>query len=287
MKLGRRLLLSVLMASLALSASRAHAQNMPIVADGNATATSSGLKVPQFDVASVKKNKSDSHMMRIMMKTDGFACENISLKTLISNAYGIRQDLISGGPGWAETEGFDVDAKVAGPDVDTYKKLTTKERQSVLEALLVERFHLKVHLENKVLPIYDLVIAKGGVKLKQLPAIDEAAEEAKPEEQRRERGSFSTGPGRFDGRGVDFHNFVENLAYIAERTVIDKTGLSGIYNINLNWTPEDAAPSADAGVEPGASLFTALQEQLGLKLESSKGPVETIVIDRADPPSEN
>jgi uncharacterized protein (TIGR03435 family) len=286
MKLRHLLTLVVATVFLALLQPVARAQSMPILNNGDPK-VSSGLKVPQFDVASVKKNKSDSHMMQIMMKADGFRCENISLKTLITNAYGIRQDLISGGPGWTETDGFDIDAKVAGPDVETYKKLTQKERESVLQALLAERFNLKVHRETRTLPIYDLVMAKGGFKLKALAPIDDAAEEAKPKDQRRERGSFSTGPGQFEGKGVDFHNFVDNLAYMVERTVIDKTGLGGIYDIDLKWTPQDESASADSGVEGGPSIFTALQEQLGLKLESGKGPVETIVIDHADLPSEN
>jgi uncharacterized protein (TIGR03435 family) len=243
--------------------------------------------LPAFEVASVKKNKSDSHMMRIMGKPDGFACDNIPLKILISNAYGIKLDLITGGPGWVETEGFDIDAKVAGPDVETYKKLTDKERQSILAALLVERFNLKIHRETKILPIYELVVAKGGFKPKELPPIDDAAEEAKPSDQRRNGHMSTMRPGEFQGGGIDLGRFAENLSDIVQRTVLDKTGIKGIYDINLKWTPEDEPASADAGGEGGASVFTALQEQVGLKLESGKGPVETLVIDHADLPSQN
>jgi uncharacterized protein (TIGR03435 family) len=286
MSLRNTITLLIASISLALSLPFARGQEqMPVLTNTDPKAVSSGLKVPDFDVATVKKNKSGSGMMSISMKPDGFACENIPLQTLIAQAYGIKQDLISGGPAWVTSEGFDINAKVAGPDVATYAKLTQAERQSMLQALLADRFHLKLHRETKILPIYELVIAKGGARLKPLPPIDPAAEEAKAPEDRRANGATTTGPGEYTGEGVVLASLANNLAYVVHRTVTDNTGLTGIYNINLKWTPEDEPP--EAGTEAGPSIFTALQEQLGLKLQPSKGPVETLVIDQADPPSEN
>jgi len=279
-------LLLLTAASLALSIPRALAQeSLPNLTTPGSKPTSSGLKVPAFDVASVKKNKSETHMMSIQIKPDGFACENISLKTLIGNAYSMNQDLIFGATGWIESQGFDVDAKVAGPDIATLKKLTPEERDSLLQPLLAERFHLKVHHETRMLPTYDLVLAKGGFKPKELPPVDAAAEEAKAPEARRDVGNMSMGPGSFQGQGITVGSLAGTLAYTVHHPVTDKTGLTGIYDVDLKWTPEDQPP--DAGAEPGPSIFTALQEQLGLKLQPSKGPVDVLVIDHADPPSEN
>ena len=297
----RNLTLLLAAASLALSIPRARAQDqMPILTNHDPKATSSDPKISNFDVATVKKNKSDTHMMRIMMKPDGFACDNIPLKTLIAQAYGIKQDLISGGPDWVDSEGFDVDAKVLGPTLDILKSLTPEDLQSMLQSLLAERFNLKLHRETKTLPIYELVVAKGGAKLKELPPIDPTAEEAKAPADRRRLGATSTGPGEFNGEAVIITNLADHLAYIVHHPVTDKTGLTGIYDINLKWTPEDQPAEAATEVDcaqgklvgpcsqlTGPTIFTALQEQLGLKLQSSKGPVETLVIDHADPPSEN
>ena len=273
-------------ASLALALPTARAQNaMPILTDSSSKSTATGARLPAYDVSSVKPNKSDEHMMRIMSKPDGFSCTNIPLTTLIGNAFGIRQDLISGGPGWADSTGFDVEAKVAGPDVETFKKLSGRERNSLLQALLEDRFKLKLHHETKVLPMYDLVIAKGGPKLK--AAIEASADDAKTPEAPQPHGMMTMGPGMFKGQDLSMAAVANQLSYILQHTVADKTGLSGSYDLDLKWTPEDSGPASGDAAEAGVSLFTAVQEQLGLKLQSTKGPTETLVIDHAEMPSEN
>src|SRR5580704_13563618 len=145
------------------------AQSM--LGQGSAASTNVGanaeVKVLAFDVISVKQDKSDSRMIRVMMKPDGYAATNVSLKMLIEGAYGIREDLISGAPGWADSIRFDVDAKVAGADVDDLKKLNPEQRMSLLKPLLADRFKMKVHTETKQPPVYQLMIAKGGPKLKE------------------------------------------------------------------------------------------------------------------------
>jgi uncharacterized protein (TIGR03435 family) len=271
----------------ALGINAAHAQAFPMNLGANDTPAAADVKVPAFDVASIKQNKGDSGMMRVMTKPDGFSCENSSLKDLISNAYGVRQDLISGGPGWVESLGFDIDAKVAGPDVETLKKLSPRQRGSMLQSLLEERFKLKVHRETKVLPIYDLVIAKGGSKLKEVPAADLVAD-AKDPDHGKHPGMMTMGSGMFKGQALPAQSIANEISYVLEHTVVDKTGLLGKYDLDLMWKPEGDATSADDGsAESGVSIFTAVQEQLGLKLLPTKGPVQTLVIDHVEQSSEN
>jgi uncharacterized protein (TIGR03435 family) len=257
------------------------------------------VKVPVFDVVSVKPNKSDNGMMRIMFKPDGYSATNVSVKLLIQTAYGIRQDLISGGPGWLESAGYDFDAKVAGPDVDALKKLTPEQRRSMLQPALADRFKLKVHTEIKQLPVYEIVLAKGGSKLKEATAGDTYANGIKGPDGVGRGGMMRFGPGQLTAQAVPMTSLTNMLSQQLHRTVLDKTGLTGKYDLELNWTPDQGADPMFKGPEgspqrgdaapdsSGPSIFTALQEQLGLKLQSAKGPVETLVIDHVEMPSEN
>ena len=263
-------------------------QGMPIPTDTSAKTADADVKLREYDVASVKENKSGDRMMRIMNKPDGFECTNIPMKTLIANAYGIRQDLISGGPGWTNSTGFDVEAKVAGSDMETFKKLSPRQRNALLQALLADRFKLKLHHETKELPMYDMVVAKGGLRLKALAPVEPSADAAKNPDAAKSHGMMSMGPGMFKGQGLPMTDVANELSYVLEHTVVDKTGLTGDYDFDLKWTPEDAGPpNADASAGSGASIFTAVQEQLGLKLQSTKGPTDTLVIDHAELPSQN
>jgi uncharacterized protein (TIGR03435 family) len=257
------------------------------------------VKVPAFDVVSVKPNKSDSGMVRIMGKPDGYAASNVSLKMLIQGAYGIREDLISGAPSWADSARFDIDAKVAGSDVDALKKLSPEQRRLILRPLLADRFKLKVHTETKQLPVYELVLAKDGSKLKEANPGDTYANGIKGPDGVSRGGMMRVGPGQLTAQAVPMTNLANMLSQQLRRTVLDKTGLTGKYDIELNWAPDQGAdpmfkgpdgslPKADAAPDSsGPSIFTALQEQLGLKLQSAKGPVETLVIDHVEMPSEN
>jgi uncharacterized protein (TIGR03435 family) len=257
------------------------------------------VKVPMFDVVSVKPNKSDNGMMRIMFKPDGYSATNVSMKLLIQTAYGIREDLISGGPGWVESARYDFDAKVAGPDVDALKKLTPEQRRSMLQPALAERFKLKVHTETKQLPVFELSVTKGGPKLKEASPDDTYQNGIKGPDGTARAGLMRTGPGQLTAQGVPMSSLVNVLSQQLRQTVIDKTGLKGKYDVELNWTADhgsepmfkgtDSSPQrADAAPDSsGPSIFTALQEQLGLKLQSAKGPVEALVIDHVEMPSEN
>jgi uncharacterized protein (TIGR03435 family) len=276
-----------MMALLAFLQPVVHAQ-MPILLDSSPQTTDPNAKLPVYDVASVKPNKANDGMMRIMNHPDGFSCTNISLKTLIGNAYGIRQDLITGGPGWVDSMGFDVEAKVGAEDVEAFKKLTIRQRNSLLQSLLVDRFHLKVHHETKILPMYDLLVAKGGSRLKANATVPPSPDAAKDPEAAKPRGMMTMGPGMLKGQGVPMASITNQLSYALQATVTDKTGLTGDFDFELKWTPDDAGPAnADTSSEPHVSIFTAVQEQLGLKLQPSKGPADTLVIDHAEQATEN
>jgi uncharacterized protein (TIGR03435 family) len=257
------------------------------------------VKVPAFDVVSVKPNKSAGGMIRVMAKPDGYSASNVSLKMLIQFAYGIREDLISGAPSWGDSARFDIDAKVAGSDVEALKKLSPEQRRLVLQPLLADRFKLKIHTETKQLPVYEIILAKGGSKLKEATAGDTYANGIKGPDGAGREGMMRFGPGQLTAQAVPMTSLANMLSQQLHRTVIDKTGLTGKYDLELNWTPDQGADPMFKGADSsqqradpppessGPSIFTAVQEQLGLKLQSAKGPVETIVIDHVEMPSEN
>jgi uncharacterized protein (TIGR03435 family) len=186
---------------------------------------------------------------------------------------------ILGAPGWANSTYFDIDAKADPYTGQQLHNLTSdagrKQKEEMVQALLADRFRLVAHLETRELPIYALVVAKGGPKLGAL----------------QQTGSWlNTGNGRIE---VQMQNSVaalaEELSKVAGRDVVDKTGMVGRYHLKLQWTPDDAAPSGGNGAptDAGPSLFTALEEQIGLKLQPAKGSVQVLVIDHAEMPTAN
>jgi uncharacterized protein (TIGR03435 family) len=275
---------------------------------GQGSATSSGtaplaattdVKLPAFDVVSIKPNKSDSGMIRVMYKPDGYSATNISLKMLILGAYGLKEDQLSGLPIWADSARYDIDAKVAGADVAELQKLKNDQRRLLLLPLLADRFKLTVHNETKILPIYELVVAKNGSKLKEATPGDTYANGVKGPDGVGRAGMMTMRPGQLAAQAVPVTSLVNILSQQLHRTVMDKTGLTGKYDIALQWTqdeglnpmfkgtdgsPQRAEPPPDAS---GPSIFTAVQEQLGLRLQSSRGPVQVVVIDHVEMPSEN
>jgi uncharacterized protein (TIGR03435 family) len=258
------------------------------------------VDLPGFEVASVKPDKS-GFGPRILLTADGLTATKVTVKFLIKEAYGVEDDEISGAPNWLDSETYDVDAKVSSSDLAALEKLDERQRMRMLQPLLAERFQLKVHREAKEIPVYALVIAKNGPKLHVAKPGDTYADGIKgPDGKPGGRpGMMMWGRGRLVAQGIPIASLLPPLTQQLERTVLDKTGLKGTYDITLLWTPEDdQAPmpngaegnrqgSGPAGDSSGASLFTAIQEQLGLKLESQKGQVEGLVIDHVGKPSEN
>jgi bla regulator protein blaR1 len=245
-----------------------------------------------FEVASIKPANPDTQGGFIQfMPGGGLKMSGIPLRGMITLAYDVRDFQVSGGPGWVGTERFDVMARperAAADGLDDLAKMTDQQRRTVrdqiaerLRALLADRFRLLVHKETKDQPIYALVASKNGAKLQ-----DTKAPGA--------RQGMNMGRGRAQGFGASVEMLVQDLSSVMGRPVIDKTGLTGKYDFVLEWTPDVGAiaggPEADkarAAALSGPTIFTALQEQLGLRLEAQKGPVENIVIDRAEKPSEN
>lgn len=248
-------------------------------AQTNASA-SQATKLPalEFEVAAIKPHASSESMNGGWRFTpDSFSASNLTLKALIFNAYNLKNDSqLRGLPKWGRTDEWDVDAKIGGESLQELQKLdrqqSYEEKRMMLRKLLAARFGLKIHRQTRDLPIYELTIAKGGCKMT-------AAATSEKE------GWWSSGSGRFHGRDVGADALAYSLSSSAEvgRLVVDKTGLTGKYDITLKWTPEGKQETADSG----PSLFTALQEQLGLKLVSAKGPVDTIVVDHVEKPSPN
>ncbi len=251
-----------------------------------------------FEVASVKPADPDVRGVRMQLTPGGgLTATNVRLRQLIEFAYEVNPSQISGGPGWMNSEGFDIIAKAPQPNPPIEAaKLTEAQREEFgrqvrqrIQALLADRFQLVVHRETKEMPVYALVVAKNGPKLKESP------EAARGERQIRGR------PGDLQGQSMTTAMLAAQLSRAAGRPVLDRTGLTGAYEVRLQWTP-DPPPSpmkdgpagpgmksegAGAADLPGPSLFTALQEQLGLKLEATRGPVEIIVIDRVEKPTPN
>ena len=262
-----------------------HAQDLPVLTDPDAKALDPSIKVPDYEVSTIKVNKSGNNMMRIMFKPDGFSSTNLTLKTLIGNAYMIRQDLISGGPAWLGTTGFDVEAKVLGDDVELLKKVPPLQRQVMLQHLLAERFKLVVHTETKMLPTFDLVVAKDGPKMTPAPLGEKDDDAMANPDAKRHPGMMMMSQNSVEGTSLPMASLASQLSAILHHTVIDKTGLMRKYDFVLKFTPDDGPPPDSDNASP--TIFTAVQEQLGLKLVPSKGPTPTLVIDHVEPPTED
>lgn len=222
-----------------------------------------------FEVASVKPVKAGQARGPSFLFTQGGGLQvtNGTLKGLIEMAYDVRDFQISGGPGWVNSEGYDIVAKSASGNPDG----AIPETRRKLQGLLMERFQLSVHRETKELPIYALAVGKNGSKLAEAGAAGGT------------NSGIRTDCGQMTGMKATMTNLAYTLSRQLSHPVLDRTSLTGKYDFQLVWTPDTACPAPTEG----PSIFTALQEQLGLKLETTKGPVEIIVIDRAEKAAAN
>lgn len=271
---------------------------------------------PTFEVVSIKPSHEEMGRVMIRMAPGGrFEAHNITLRFLLQEAYGVKDSQISGAPGWVDSERYNVDAKAddsaAGDPRRDERSQDRDARQAqfrlMLQAMLADRFKLALHHETKELPEYVLVVAKNGPKIHQTtaPPVDPANPPGPPTPG----GPMPRGAIRMMGRGdltvtgVPLPQFADVLSRQIGHLVVDKTGLKGEYDFTLKWTPDEGqgqmfsgaggGPGGPPGDHPpppdasGPSIFAAVQEQLGLKLESQKGPADTIVIDHVEKPSEN
>jgi uncharacterized protein (TIGR03435 family) len=217
---------------------------------------------PQFEVATVKFNDhSDPRMGSGPSSRNGkFNAGNLTLKKLISFAYDVPEFQMKG-PAWLESEHFDVTAKMPDGSPDSQVK-------PMLRKLLEDRFHLQTHLETAEMSYYALVVGKSGSKIKEL----RDGEPIPPP-------TFLPGGAAMMTNGT-VESFAGQLAPAVGRPVLDKTGMTGRFHIFVNYAPARAGAAGDVS-DPGPDLFTAIQDQLGLKLEPQKGPVEILAVDSA------
>jgi uncharacterized protein (TIGR03435 family) len=226
---------------------------------------------PTFEVATIRTTgpSSDGHTHINYPPGDRFSATNITVLALMQWAFNMPEKQILEGPAWLGSTRFDFQAKA---DPDQIKGLTPEQDRDLklrmVQALLTERFHLTVHRETRTLPAYDLILAKGGSKLQLTKSNGK---------------SIGTGRTHFNGEGLSMILIAEELSLITGRVVVDKTNLTDRYDLKLVWVPDDA-PATD---NSGASLFTAIQEQLGLKLEPAKEAAPVLVIDHVELPTPN
>lgn len=266
--------------------------------------------IPAFSVASVKPDKSGNGQTRFMYSPDGLQGTNVPLRELLREAYGVQDKQISGAPDWLNSERYDVELKLEKPATEEQlsqldENQAASLRQHMLQALLAEQFKLAVHRETKELPVYTLVVAENGPKFPEIKTDD--AGPGGPKGQRMMQ--ISRDGGQLASQGTPMSLLVRLLSEQVGRPVLDKTGLTGNYDFALQWKPdpslvsptpmfkgfeggqlkngqqEDTGTSSAESSKP--SIFTAVQDQLGLKLEPQKAPAEILVIDHIEPPAEN
>jgi uncharacterized protein (TIGR03435 family) len=239
---------------------------------------------PTFAVASIKLDPkadgADSHTGPVTLSAQ------MTLARFIAMAYEVKPYQVTAGPNWIDTEHYDILAKLEHAGEEALPPDSTARQRAdadvarlhaALQSLLDDRFHLKLHKETKEMPAYALVVAKGGFKLQESP-------------HHEEHGMNSQGSGNqrtLTATGADMGRVVTFLARQLDRPVVDMTHIQGFYDFTLSWTPDDLKTTGAADQPALPSLFTVLQEKLGLKLESQKAPVELLVIDSAERPSEN
>jgi uncharacterized protein (TIGR03435 family) len=227
----------------------------------------------EFEVASIKPNKTNERMY-YGLRNATLTVRNMTAKGLIQTAYGRRDFQMTGGPAWITSECFDIDAKAQRP---------LKATHEMEKSLLASRFHLEFHRETKEASVYTLVVARGGLKMKL------SADQTEPEKG----GPKEMGPGRLVGNGIPMYVIVNLLSNMLGRAVVDNTGLTGKYDVNLRPLPDtlqlpaDPADSLAPADFLNLAVIEAVEKQLGLKLESTKAPREVLVIDRIEHPSPN
>ena len=219
---------------------------------------------PAFEAASIRPNSSGPGPSSMRVTAGRVSMENVSLKKILLNAYGIPDDreYAAIGPDWLAAEHFDMEA--------TYPADTPPAQiRPMLQTFLASRFKMTAHKETRQLPNYTLVVAKGGAKIS-------------PEEPGQSQ--TSGGNGKFTATKTNMAHFADLLGRAAGLPVVDGTGLNGVYTFTLEWSPAAGITvgTADATPSAGPSIFTALEEQLGLHLQSGKGPVEVVVIDQME-----
>lgn len=224
---------------------------------------------PAFDVVSVKRNTSIHNGIGNQFGPATARWTNVPLKALIEDVYRLKSYQILGAPAWLDSDRWDIDAKAAGP-------ATSQQKNAMMATLLADRFHLQFHRETRQLPVYRLTVGKSGSKLAS----------AKPQDADHRWGT-TPGPGYLMMRGAQIQEFAYWLSVQLNLPIVENTGLTGRYDLKLEWAQDDT-PAAETPSDPARmSIFSAVEEQLGLKLQAAKGPVEVLVIDHVEKPAGN
>ncbi|HUN82862.1 MAG TPA: TIGR03435 family protein [Terracidiphilus sp.] len=242
------------------------------------TPSATPARLPAFEVAAIKLSRPDDNHHGWHGTADRISIENYTLQRLIRSAYGLKSDLqVIGGPDWIGKQAFDIQAKIDEADVEKMHKMSAEDRQKarseMLQSLLADRFQLKVRLDHRTMPVYALVQTRGGAKLT-------------PSATGGKNHGSSTDNGHMVATALSMDAFADDLTYLSEtgdRVVLNRTGLTGEYDFKMNWTEDPGTGVPPDSEFPG--LFTALQEQLGLKLESQKGSVPVVIVDAATRPA--
>jgi uncharacterized protein (TIGR03435 family) len=257
----------------------------------------SGTAMPSFEVVSVKQNKSGgARTLGIGFRPGGgFSASNATLRELVQIAYSrqpFEKRQISGGPSWIDSDRFDIVAQAADRP-GTSAEAFVKSMSEMVRTLLEDRFKLVVHEESRTLPIYALTLSRSDRKGPRLTRsmidcdaiMNEARKTGKmpppPAPGQPLPCALGPSPGRFTGGSITMTQLAQGLSPLVNRPVVDRTGLTGGYDLVVEYAPNELGSETAAG----ASIFTALQEQLGLKLESTTGPVDVLVVDHAEPPT--
>jgi len=240
---------------------------------------------PKFEVASIKRSAPDNESFMLAHPGGRLEISRATLKTLAAFAWRLQSFQVSGGPAWVRSEYFSIQAKaIADPGEDRLLLMT--------RALLTERFSLKLHFETKEQPVYFLTGRKGGKSGLQVTTEGSCVrvQNTVPPDPS-QCGSVGLGANHLEAHEISMARLAEVLSRVLDGKVIDRTGRPEKFNLSLRWAPDEhqALPSNDALALPPdtPSIFTALREQLGLKLEPGRAPVELLVIDRAERPSDN
>jgi uncharacterized protein (TIGR03435 family) len=240
---------------------------------------------PSFEAASIKPGDAYDGRIGIRIKAGGrLSTTNTPLKMLINYAYDANNQIVGGSP-WLDSETFNIEAKADSTTPFPTGSDGVERMRLMLQSLLAERFKLAVHWDTKEEQVYELGIAKGGPKLKEVDANNTGA------------ARMQVALGHFVGTAQPISQLVRNLSQRLGRPVIDKTALTGRYDFELTYTPDPGQmPAGGQPLPPGApplpdpngpSIFAALEEHLGLKLQSTKGPVRVLAIDHAEKPDAN
>lgn len=252
-----------------------------------------------FEVATIKPSLNTALTWQIRISLASFAMRNASVNNMVRFAYGIKSnDQLVGAPSWLKTEYFDIQAKASDADAAAFEKLRFDGQANMqgllMQSLLEDRFQLRARVETRDLPVYALVVDKGGIKMKEVTPDPQPTPGVAPAPGAHFTGFSSTGPNVYRAGAEQMTTFASWLSICYEvggRPVVDETGLKGSYDFVLSGVsrtpPQPGDANASGTQAPTASLFTALREQLGLKLVPVKAPMEVLVIDHIEQPSPN